>query len=69
VKQWAAFWDKSCVAENRIVQSRATVSTGAGSIDATHACFDNAVDIMGDALGTIVNPRSPQRVKIHRLDF
>ncbi len=69
VKQWADFWDKSGGADNRIVLSRATVSTGGGSIDATHGCFDNAVDIMGDALGTIVNPRSPERVKIHRLDF
>ena len=69
VKQWADFWDKSGGADNRIVLSRATVSTGGGSIDATHGCFDNAVDIMGDALGTIVNPRSPERVKIHRLDY
>ena len=60
VKQWADFWDKSGGADNRIVLSRATVSTGGGSIDASHGCFDNAVDIMGDALGTIVNPRSPR---------
>ena len=68
VRQWTAFWDKSGVPENRIVQTRPTVSTGGGSIDATHSCFDRAVDIMGDALGTIVNPRSPDRVVIHRLD-
>jgi len=69
VRQWTAFWQASGVADNLLVLSRATVSTGAGSIEATHACFDNAVDIMGDMLGTIVDPRRPERVKIHRLDY
>lgn len=45
-----------------------SVSTGAGRIPASHGCFDNAVDLMGLALGAVLAPQRPTRVPIHRLD-
>jgi hypothetical protein len=51
------------------VLAKGSVSTGAGSIDASHGCFDNAVEIVGDTLGYVVNPKAPSRVKVHRLDY
>ena len=43
------------------------VSNGAGSEPATHGCFDNAIDIMGQALGYIVDPVAQPKVRIERL--
>jgi hypothetical protein len=70
VSEWIDFWTELGVdGTNRAVLERPSVPTGAGSINASHGCFDNAVDIMGDALGYVVNPRDPKRVRIHRLDY
>jgi hypothetical protein len=72
VREWHRFWSALGVDDtNRAahVLARRHVSTGAGSIAATHGCFDNAVDIMGDALGYVINPQAPQRVRIYRLDY
>jgi hypothetical protein len=67
---WLTFWTGLGVDKtNRIVLEKRDVSTGAQSISSTHGCFDNAVDIMGDALGYVVNRKAPKRVKIHRLDY
>jgi hypothetical protein len=70
VRKWIAFWDGLGLdATNRHVLAKGSVSTGAGSIDASHGCFDNAVEIVGDTLGYVVNPKAPSRVKVHRLDY
>jgi hypothetical protein len=70
VRKWIAFWDGLRLdATNRHVLAKGSVSTGAGSIDASHGCFDNAVEIVGDTLGYVVNPKAPTRVKVHRLDY
>jgi hypothetical protein len=67
---WLDFWTTlKTDRTHRLVLDRRTVSTGSQSIQSAHGCFDNAVDIMGDALGYIVNPKAPKRVKIHRLDY
>ncbi|HKP61931.1 MAG TPA: C1 family peptidase [Polyangiales bacterium] len=72
VAAWLDFWQAlGHDASNRLahVLEASRVSTGAGNIPASHGCFDNAVEILGDALGYIVNPLQPKRVKIHRLDY
>lgn len=72
LRAWQDFWQSLKVdATNRAahVLSEGRVSTGAGSIPASHGCFDNAADILGDALGYIVDSARPTRVKIHRLDY
>jgi hypothetical protein len=43
------------------------VSDGQRQIPASHGCFDNAVDLIGQALGAIVNPDRPVKVKVERL--
>ncbi|HQR52502.1 MAG TPA: C1 family peptidase [Burkholderiales bacterium] len=72
VRDWLKFWSGLGIDQtNRAdhVLSRPSVSTGADSIPSAHGCFDNAVDIMGDALGYAVDPSNPVRVKIYRLDY
>jgi hypothetical protein len=49
--------------------ARGAVSNGARSERAAHGCFDNAVDIMGHALGYVLDPNEPRRVDIQRLDY
>jgi hypothetical protein len=71
VREWIAFWTSLKVdGTNRAahVLSRPSVSTGARGIKSSHGCFDNAVDILGDALGYIRDPNAPKRVKIYRLE-
>ena len=46
-----------------------TVSTGTTTIPSSHGCFDNAVEIMGDALGYIVDAKNPKRVIIPSLEY
>lgn len=72
VREWIKFWSGLGIDDtNRAAHAlaRPSVSTGAGSIRASHGCFDNPIDIVGDALGYTVNPKNPVRVKIHRLDY
>ena len=49
------------------VLSARSVSDGQRQIPASHGCFDNAVDLIGQALGAIVNPEQPAKVKVARL--
>ncbi|MEY4764950.1 MAG: hypothetical protein RI907_1623 [Pseudomonadota bacterium] len=73
VQRWQDFWASLKRPDNLKVLSASTVinggGNGKGSEAATHGCFDNAVDIVGDALGAIVNPDAPSRVKVERLDY
>ena len=68
-RAWLEFWSSLRVPDHCEVLRKPNVSTGTGSIRSVHGCFDNAVDIMGDALGYIASPRNPTRVKIHKLDY
>ena len=69
VAQWLDFWRAlGTDATNRHVLRAPTVSTGAGRMAASHGCFDNAVDVMGDVLGGVRDPESPTRLRIARLD-
>jgi len=69
-RSWLAFWSALGSSDTHLhVLSQAQVSTGVGSIAASHGCFDNAVDIMGQALGYISDPKTAPRIKIHRLDY
>ena len=69
VAQWLDFWRTlGTDATNRHVLRSSTVSTGAGRVAASHGCFDNAVDVMGDLLGAVREPERPQRLRIARLD-
>jgi len=72
LEQWQSFWnglgfDK----DNRIshVLTDTHVHTGNGQIPASHGCFDNSVEVLGDTLGYIANPDEPKRIKIHRLTY
>lgn len=72
VRAWQSFWRSLKVdAENRAahVYKDGHMPTGAGSIAASHGGFDNAIDVLGDTLGYIVNPGRPKRVRIYRLDY
>jgi hypothetical protein len=69
VLRWAEFFAAHCPPQNRVVLSKRNVPTGAGTIDASHGCFDNAVDLMGTALGYAVDRRAPRPVRVHRLDY
>jgi hypothetical protein len=73
LRAWQDFWRSLNIDEtNRAahVLSAGHVSTGVGSsIVSSHGCFDNAVDILGDALGYVLDPNRPSKVKIHRLDY
>ena len=68
VAQWQRFWaDLGLGATHLNVLTARRVSNGAGSEPATHGCFDNAIDIMGQALGYIVDPVAQPKVRIERL--
>ena len=45
------------------------VHNGSGTEQSTHGCFDNSIDLIGQALGYIVNPKQPVTVKVERLDY
>jgi hypothetical protein len=69
VAQWLEFWGPvGTDATHRHVLRASTVSTGAGRMAASHGCFDNAVDVMGDLLGSVREPDRASRVRIARLD-
>lgn len=71
-RKWLHFWtglgidDKNRKAH---VLSASRVSNGVATERASHGCFDNAVDIIGKALGYVVSPSKPAKVAIHRLDY
>ena len=68
VVQWQRFWDGLGVgATNLQVLRDRRISNGAGTEAASHGCFDNAIDIMGKALGYIVDPVAQPKVRIERL--
>lgn len=68
-KAWAALGvDKKNRFDN--VLNEGAVRSGPGhTIRSSHGCFDNATEIMGQALGYIVNPAKPARVAIDRLAY
>lgn len=69
-REWQAFWAGMPGADERLhVLSQPSVSTGAGGIASSHGCFDNAVDIMGQALGYVSDPAGAPKIRIHRLDY
>jgi hypothetical protein len=68
VADWQAFWN-SLGTSNLDVLAAHGVSNGVRSIESKHGCFDNSVDIVGRALGYIVNPAAPVKLKIERLDY
>jgi hypothetical protein len=68
VVDWQAFWN-SLGTSNLEVLAAHSVSDGVRSIESKHGCFDNSVDIVGRALGYIVNPAAPVKLKIERLDY
>jgi hypothetical protein len=69
VAQWLDFWRTlDTDATHRHVLRAPTVSTGAARVPASHGCFDNAVDVMGDLLGGVKDPQRPSRLRIARLD-
>ena len=69
VAQWLDFWGPLGIdATHRHVLRASTVSTGAGRMAASHGCFDNAVDVMGDLLGGVREPDRASRLRIARLD-
>ena len=66
--QWQRFWDDLGVgATNLNVLTERRVANGAGTEAASHGCFDNAIDIVGKALGYIVDPVGQPKVRIERL--
>ena len=70
VRRWQAFWQAlpHGGANLHVLEAR-SVSNGAGTEQATHGCFDNSVDLVGQALGYVVNPAKPTAVKVERLDY
>ncbi len=70
VRRWQAFWGSlPSGSTNLHVLSERHISNGAGTERASHGCFDNAVDLVGEALGAILNPHKPVPIKIERLDY
>lgn len=70
VKRWQSFWSAlGREGSNLHLLSARNVSTGAGTARASHGCFDNAVDIVGQTLGYIVNSTAPATVRVERLDY
>lgn len=68
VAQWQKFWDGLGVgATNLQILRERRVANGAGTEAASHGCFDNAIDIIGQALGYIVDPVKQPKVRIERL--
>jgi hypothetical protein len=67
VKQSQSFW--SGLGQSLEVLKAHSVPNGARNEPASHGCFDNAIDIMGKAIGAIVNPDAPGKVAIKRLDY
>ena len=68
VAQWQRFWDDLGVgATNLDVLTARRVANGAGTESASHGCFDNAIDIVGKALGYIVDPVGQPKVRVERL--
>lgn len=70
VRRWQAFWQglPHGGANLHLLEAR-NVANGAGTERATHGCFDNAIELIGLALGYIVNPTKPAPVKVERLDY
>lgn len=65
---WQSFWNNLGVAATNLeVLKTNHVSNGLKSIAASHGCFDNSVDIMGKALGYILDPVNQPKVRIERL--
>ena len=65
VAQWLDFWRAlGTDATNRHVLRASSVSTGAGRVPASHGCFDNAVAVMGELLGSVRDPERPSRLRI-----
>jgi hypothetical protein len=70
-RAWLAFWKSLKIdADNRAahVLDRDRVSTGAGSLRASHGSFDNDVQLMGDMLGYVADPEHPKRIEIYGLE-
>ncbi len=70
VRRWQDFWRglPHGGANLHLLDAR-SISNGAGSEQSTHGCFDNSVDLVGQALGYIVNAAKPVPVKVERLDY
>lgn len=71
VRKWQEFWASSGAAlpGNPEVLKALTASNGTRMEKSTHGCFDNAAEIMGRALGSIVKPAEPTKITIARLDY
>ena len=68
VVQWQRFWEGLGVGGTNLdILKERRVANGAGTEPASHGCFDNAIDIMGKALGYIVDPVKQPKVRIERL--
>ncbi len=70
VRRWQDFWRglPHGGANLHLLDAR-SISNGSGSEPSTHGCFDNSVELVGQALGYIVNPAKPVPVKVERLDY
>ena len=70
VRRWQAFWQTlpHGGANLHLLDAR-SISNGAGTEQVTHGCFDNSVELVGQALGYILNPAKPTPVKVERLDY
>ena len=52
---------------NLDILDKSYVFNGVENIPASHGCFDNSVDIMGRALGYIVDPINKPKIHIEWL--
>lgn len=70
-RQWQSFWRSAGGPgdANLHVLAERSVSTGVRSIQATHGCFDNDVQTMGQALGYILDASGSTTVPVARLDY
>jgi hypothetical protein len=66
VKRWATFWGSHAAGNaNKLVLAARKVSNGVAALDASHGCFDNAVDIVS----TTLSYAAGSSVKVRRLDY
>lgn len=69
-REWLDFWSSLPSAKSNLhLLDKPNVSNGIESIRASHGCFDNDVQTMGEAIGYIVDPVKLPIIKIERLAY
>lgn len=68
---WQNFWKSHNLTTSHldVLTNKHKISNGLDTLPYAHGCFDNSVEIMGKALGYIVNSQKQPTLPIERLDY